>query len=213
MIKLRRSKFTSATEYHSQDLSRYAIPIEVLGGFFFIIIALAFVGLGQELGRAFKRWPNRVQAYTLNIRRQHRRNCSVRLMFLARDAGFLVVFISSDRAKLFLLHLTTPVAFINELVSWASLTALLLLLVVWLAAFTPVQDQYEGQREAQQFWSPYYRIDFKQADLSLSVNLIYHQQMVSRNEKFPAYALPHLLNRDAGRPAFADVLNHRRGFR
>ena len=30
--------------------------------------------------------------------------------------------------------------------------------------------------------------------------------MVSRNENFPAYALPHLLNRDAGRPAFADVL-------
>jgi spermidine synthase len=80
------------------------------------------------------------------------------------------------------------------------------LLVVWLAAFTPVHDDYPGQREAQQFWSPYYRIDFKQADLSLSVNLIYHQQMVSRNEKFPAYALPHLLNRDAGRPPFADVL-------
>jgi SAM-dependent methyltransferase len=42
--------------------------------------------------------------------------------------------------------------------------------------------------------------------LSLSVNLIYHQQMVSRNENFPAYALPHLLNRDAGRPPFSDVL-------
>src|ERR1041384_7610916 len=63
-----------------------------------------------------------------------------------------------------------------------------------------------GQAKAQQFWSPYYRIDFKEQDLSLSVNLIYHQQMVSRNENFPAYALPHLLNRDAGRPAFADVL-------
>ncbi len=30
--------------------------------------------------------------------------------------------------------------------------------------------------------------------------------MVSRNEVFPAYALPHLLNRDSGRPAFKDVL-------
>src|SRR5688572_20090738 len=55
------------TEYHSQDLSRYAIPVEVLCGFFFVIIALAFIGPGQELGRALKRWPNRVQAYTLNI--------------------------------------------------------------------------------------------------------------------------------------------------
>jgi len=89
---------------------------------------------------------------------------------------------------------------------WNSLTAILLLLVVWLAAFAPVHDQRAGQPAAQQFWSPYYRIDFKQADLSLSVNLIYHQQMVSRNENFPAYALPHLLNRDAGRPPFEDVL-------
>src|SRR6266699_896743 len=52
------------TEYHSQDLSRYAIPVEVLCGFFFIVIALAFIGPGQELGRALKRWPTRVPAYT-----------------------------------------------------------------------------------------------------------------------------------------------------
>jgi len=55
------------TEYHSQDLSRYAIPVEALCGFFFIVIALTFLGPGQELGRALKGWPNRVQAYTLNI--------------------------------------------------------------------------------------------------------------------------------------------------
>ena len=30
--------------------------------------------------------------------------------------------------------------------------------------------------------------------------------MVSRNKNFPAYALPHLLNRDSGRAAFGDVL-------
>ena len=193
------------TEYHSQDLSRYAIPIEVLGGFFFIIIALAFIGLGQELGRAFKRWPNRVQAYTLNI--------------IGSIAGIVLFALSSwleTQAFWWFLLVVIGLAYLyfgsplrrfeKRLVSWTSLNAVLLLLVVWLAAFTPVQDQYEGQREAQQFWSPYYRIDFKQADLSLSVNLIYHQQMVSRSEKFPAYALPHLLNRDAGRPAFADVL-------
>jgi hypothetical protein len=89
---------------------------------------------------------------------------------------------------------------------WAPLTAVLLLFVVWLAGFAPLYQRYQGRLEAQQFWSPYYRIDFTQANLSLSVNLIYHQHMVSRNENFPAYALPHLLNRDAGRPPFADVL-------
>src|SRR5690242_5481356 len=55
------------TEYHTQDLSRFSIPIEVLCGFFFVVIALAFIGPGQELGRALQRWPNRIQAYTLNI--------------------------------------------------------------------------------------------------------------------------------------------------
>jgi len=55
------------TQYHAQDLSRYAVPVEVLCGFFFLVIALALIGPGQELGRALNRWPNRVQAYTLNI--------------------------------------------------------------------------------------------------------------------------------------------------
>ncbi len=193
------------TEYHSQDLSRYAIPVEVLCGFFFVIIALVFVGPGQELGRALKRGPNRVQAYTLNI--------------LGSIAGILLFALCSWlEIMAFWWFLVTAIGlgyfcivspinrFQRHVLGWGSLTAVLLILVVWLAAFTPIHDQQPGQVEAKQFWSPYYRIDFKQADLSLSVNLIYHQQMVSRDEKFPAYALPHLLNRDAGRPPFADVL-------
>jgi spermidine synthase len=193
------------TEYHSGDLSRYVIPVEVLCGFFFVVIALAFIGPGQELGRALKRWPNRVQAYTLNI--------------VGSIAG-IVLFAACSWLELssfwwFLLvalglgyfYFVSPRRrFPRRILGLAPLTLVLLMLVVWLAAYVPVHDDYQGQRDAQQFWSPYYRIDFKKADLSLSVNLIYHQQMVSRNENFPAYALPHLLNRDAGRPAFADVL-------
>jgi len=193
------------TEYHSQDLSRYAIPVEILCGFFFLVIALAFVGPGQELGRGLKRWPSRVQAYTLNI---------VGSIFgialfaacswleIPAYCWFLLVAVG-----LGYFYFVSPVdRFPRRLLGSGSLTAILLLLVVWLAAFTPVHNQKPGQRAAQQIWSPYYRIDFTQADLSLSVNLIYHQQMVSRNENFPAYALPHLLNRDAGRPPFEDVL-------
>ena len=189
-------------EYHSQDLSRYAIPVEVLCGFFFIVIALAFLGPGQELGRALKRWPNRVQAYTLNIVGSivgillfaacSWLELSTFWWFLLVAVGLGYFYFISPRHRL-------P----RRVISWTPLTAVLLVLVVWLAAFNPVRDE---DPPSQQFWSPYYRIDFKQADLSLSVNLIYHQQMVSRSENFPAYALPHLLNRDAGRPAFADVL-------
>jgi spermidine synthase len=193
------------TEYHSQDLSRYAIPVEVLCGFFFIVIALAFLGPGQELGRALKRWPNRVQAYTLNI------VGSIVGIALFAACSWLEIqafwwFLMVAVGLGYFYFLSPDQRFPRRLLGWAPLTAVLLLLVVWLAAFTPVHEQYEGQGDAQQFWSPYYRIDFKKADLSLSVNLIYHQQMVSRDENFPAYALPHLLNRDAGRPPFADVL-------
>src|SRR5437870_5660132 len=192
------------TEYHSQDLSRYAIPVEVLCGFFFLIIALTFIGHGQELGRALKRWPNRVQAYTLNI------SGSIAGILLFAACSWLelsslwwFLLIAAGLGYLFLVPPSNRLP--GRLFSWAS-TILLLMLVVGLAAFVPTHNDYQGQRETQQFWSPYYRIDFKKADLSLSVNLIYHQQMVPRNQNFPAYALPHLLNRDAGRAAFADVL-------
>lgn len=193
------------TEYHTGDLSRYSIPVEVLCGFFFTVIALAFIGPGQELGRALRRWPNRVQAYTLNIIGSIAgivlfAACSwIELSsfwwFLLVALGLGYFYFISPRHRL-------PRRFF----SLAPLTAVLLVAVVGLAAYVPVHDDYQGQRDAKQIWSPYYRIDFKKADLSLSVNLIYHQQMVSRNENFPAYALPHLLNRDAGRPAFGDVL-------
>jgi spermidine synthase len=190
-------------EYYSQDLSRYSIPVEILCGFFFIVIALAFLGPGQELGRALKRWPNRVQAYTLNI------VGSIVGILLFAACSWLELssacwFLMVAMGLGYFYFISPRHRFPRRVFSWTPLTAALLVLVVWLAGFNLVRDQ--NQPQSQQFWSPYYRIDFKQADLSLSVNLIYHQQMVSRNENFPAYALPHLLNRDAGRPAFAEVL-------
>lgn len=193
------------TEYHTQDLSRYAIPVEVLCGFFFIIIALAFVGLGQQLGRALKRWPNRVQAYTLNI--------------LGSIAGIVFFGVSSwlelssfwwfllvAIGLAYFLFISPRRLFSSKTLRGGIVMAAILILVVWVAALTPRSIDSSQANQANQFWSPYYRIDFKQTDLSLSVNLIYHQQMVSRNEKFSAYALPHLLNRDAGRAPFAEVL-------
>jgi len=190
------------TEYHTQDLSRFAIPVELICGFFFLVIALSFIGPGQELGRALKRWPNRIQAYTLNIVG----SIAGILLFgvcswleLSPVVWFLLVavaisyFFFISPARLFSQTTRVP----------GFAAAVLLIAAVGLAGFTQTRV---GQNEARQMWSPYYRIDFTEKDLSLSVNLIHHQQMVSRNEKFPAYALPHLLNRDSGGPPFSDVL-------
>ncbi len=192
-------------EYHSQDLSRYAIPIEVLCGFFFMIIALAFIGPGQELGRALNRWPNRVQAYTLNI------IGSIAGIVLFSVCSWLQLspfwwFLLVALGLSYFYFLRPQHRLAIRRFGLGALIALLLLAMVSLAAYTRPHSNYEGQRESQQLWSPYYRIDFKRSDLSLSVNLIYHQQMVSRNEIFPAYALPHLLNRDSGGLPFKDVL-------
>ena len=55
------------TEFHSRDPSAWVIPIEVLAGVYFALIALIFVGLGQVMGRIFGAIPNRVAAYTRNI--------------------------------------------------------------------------------------------------------------------------------------------------
>jgi SAM-dependent methyltransferase len=193
------------TEYHSQDLSRYAIPVEVLCGFFFIVIALTFVGPGQELGRALNRWPNRVQAYTLNI------TGSIAGIVLFAACSWLEMrsfwwFLLVAVGLGYFYFVSPGQRFPRRIIGWIPVTVVMLLLLVWLASFTSMRKAPQVQSESQQFWSPYYRIDFAPADLSLSVNLIYHQQMISRTEKFPAYALPHVLNRDAGRPAFADVL-------
>jgi hypothetical protein len=196
------------TEYHSQDLSRFAIPVELLCGFFFLVIALALVGPGQELGRALNRLPNRVQAYTLNIVGSIAGIVLFALCswlelspvwwFLLVTLGLGYFYFISPRHRLRVRSL----AFVS-----APVVALLLLATLWLAAYPAASlNRSEGQATTEHFWSPYYRIDFEPQNRSLSVNLIYHQQMVSRDETFPAYALPHILNRDAGRAAFQDVL-------
>jgi SAM-dependent methyltransferase len=192
------------TEYHSQDLSRYAIPVEVLCGFFFTIIALAFLGPGQELGRALQRWPNRVQAYTLNIA-----GSIVGILLFAAcswlelSAFWWFLFVACGLSYFYFF---SPRTNLTGQLPAAVLAVVALIVVVWLSAWTPHGLGGNETGTAKQFWSPYYRIDFNEPDLSLSVNLIYHQQMVSRKEPFPAYALPHLLNRDSGGPPFADVL-------
>ena len=57
-----------------------------------------------------------------------------------------------------------------------------------------------------EYWSPYYRVTYIRDQGLINVNLIGHQQMQPRTAPFPAYALPHLLNRDAGGQPFSDVL-------
>src|SRR5215831_163704 len=191
--------------YRMPDLFRYPVPVEVLGGFFFVVIALAFVGLGQELGRAFDRWPNRVQAYTINIAG------SIVGIVLFGVCSWLHLspfwWFAAAAIVLAYFYFVSPLHRVRVRTAViAPALGLLLLSIVALASYRVIYNDFQGQRESRQIWSPYNRIDFKPYDLSLSVNLMFHQSMVSRNHIYPAYALPHLLNRDAGRPPFREVM-------
>ena len=166
------------------------------------------IGPGQELGRALNRVPGRVQAYSLNILGSvvgivlfaacSWWNVPPIWWFLAVVMGvgyFLVVGSSACR----------PIArWTLRVVQLAPLAAILV-----LAALTSGNYRIRGMDFGQHLWSPYYRIDYDWLRQSITVNLISHQEMVSRNNNASpsyAYTLPHILNRDAGGRPFEDVL-------
>jgi hypothetical protein len=184
------------TEYHSQDPARFVIPIEAVCGFFFLVITLAMVGPGQELGRAFRRIPGRLQAYTLNI--------------LGSLAG-IALFAACSWCQLSPLWWFLPIAlglgyflFPGRFARWV-LLGTAPPAFVWLACLNSGPYVPKGAMAGEHLWSPYYRIDYRHMG-AIDVNLIGHQQMSSHKDPFPAYALPHLLNRDTGGKPYKNVL-------
>jgi SAM-dependent methyltransferase len=185
------------TEHPKTDVARFFIPIEALGGSFFVAIALVFVGLGQELGRALNSYPNRLRAYSLNI---------------AGSLIGIVIFAACSWWELapfwWFLPVVLTVALILVRISprrdlpvrWALLAVTLLGVSLHSAA------NLRSDQAVQFLWSPYYRIDYDTAHRSLAVNQIGHQTMHSRTANAPAYALPYLLRRDSERLPFQDVL-------
>jgi SAM-dependent methyltransferase len=212
------------TEYVTPDPAGFFIPVEILDGFFFLVIALVLVGPGQELGRAFQRIPSRIQAYSVNI---------------SGSLAGIVLFALCSRLELTPVWWFGPAGLVmayfifclsrsgKTLTRWiVRATAFIsFFAVVYLSAMTTgaykVDPKKFGQNLApevyknlgvdfgEHLWSPYYRIDFDRLHRSITVNLIAHQDMVARrNDALPshAYQLPHLLNRDAGGAPYENVL-------
>jgi SAM-dependent methyltransferase len=193
------------TEANHQDIARFVIPLEVLGGFFFLVLALAMVGPGQVLGKALGRVTNRIQAYTINI--------TGSLIGIALFALF-------SWAQLPPLWWFLPVVlglgyflYQRQLTFDVSLRFALLGLVLVAVTINTGPEQDSQGTVQEHFWSPYYRMDYAHApQRRICVNLIGHQQMVSATDNSSpayAYALPHLLHRDAQEPAappFEEVL-------
>ena len=177
------------TDARVKDPSKWVVPIEVLAGYFFVLVALLFVGPGQEMGRRFAVIDNRVLAYTADI-----------LGSLTGIAVFgLMSYFRVPAWVWFLIALAIGIGFVprRRLVhaSWRALA--------W-SLRSPLAD---WPRDAlgvptEVIWSPYYQVRFKPRYLSIDVNNLGHQGMLPVERAGPAYFLPHLLNRDAGGKPF-----------
>jgi SAM-dependent methyltransferase len=181
------------------DLARFVIPIELVAGFFFLLLALCFFGLGQRLGRALQGMEP-LEGYLVNI---------------AGSLVGIVLFAAASWAEVgptwWFLPVAAGMAWLmrrddvrtGAAAAWARRLAPLAL-VVLLADLQAIAPVAPG---AERYWSPYYRIDYRPApQRRIDVNLIFHQAMVPKAAPLPWYDLPYLLRRDSGAPPPADVL-------
>ena len=175
------------------DPAKFIIPVEVLCGIFFVLIVLANVGPGQELGRALGRVPNRVRAYTINIAGSlvgivvFALSSYLELgpiFWFAAIAALIFWFLGRD-PKLSRIAVAAPLALVIVLASWRS------------GSFA----QFDRKVATTTYWSPYYRLDYQEPPVrNISVNLIGHQKMEPL-DRFAEYNITHLLPRDVQRLA------------
>jgi SAM-dependent methyltransferase len=180
------------TELRLKDPSKWVIPIEVLAGYFFALVALLFLGLGQEMGRRFAIIENRLLAYSADI-----------LGSLAGIAVFgAMSFFRLPAYVWFAIALALGVYFVpRRRLLHALGGAGALALVAW--ADWPADANGVSTKV---MWSPYYQVRFKQRYNSIDVNNIGHQGMQRVDRYGAGYFSPYLMNRDAGGKPFEDVL-------
>jgi hypothetical protein len=180
------------TDARPKDPTKWVVPIEMLAGYFFVLVALLFVGLGQEMGRRFTAIENRLTAYTADI-----------LGSLAGIAAFGVMSMFLVPAwTWFLVAVLIGLYFVPRRRMLHAAGGLAVVAIVGFSDWP--QDTLGVSTPA--VWSPYYQVRFKPRFLSIDVNNVGHQGMVRVDRTGPAYLLPHLLNRDSGGKPFEDVM-------
>jgi len=177
------------TEYRPADPSRWIIPIWAVGAAFFALIAVAFVGLGQVMGRAFDAIPDRVMAYSVDVAGS-----------LSGIAAFAAMSYLQWPPSVWFVPI---VVLILHFAGWRSPVQL----AAGAATLALVGIGAHGLTiQGEVFWSPYYKVAYAPGFRAIATNDIGHQQMVQIDKLGPAYLLPYLLNRDAGGTAFDEVM-------
>lgn len=178
------------TEYRAKDPSKFLIPVELVAGTFFVLIALVFTGLGQVLGRAFAAVPDRIGGYTANI-----------VGSLVGIAAFGAASYWHTNPHLwFAVSATLCLYFARPLGAVQIGSQTLLLLLVAISAYG--LDEPRGET----YWSPYYKIHFDPQTAAINVNNMAHQDMHDMRKFQGAYGLPHQLLYLAGQPPVKDML-------
>jgi len=187
------------TERITRQLPPFVVPIELLGGAFMLLLALALAGPGQEMGRAFAALPDRVRAYAVS---------------LAGSIAGILGFSACAWAEVTPAVWFLPVVLVLLRFGWrrAGRARPITRGAVVVASATVVLvagAAIAGWPGGRPMWSPYYRIDYERESRLILVNLIAHQAMSARSAPGggqSGYELPHLLRRDAGGRPFEDVL-------
>lgn len=173
------------TEYRPKDPGQFIIPLEAVAGGFFLLISLMFVGLGQVMGRLFDAIPSRVGAYTINVFGS----------LVGIGAFGLCSWLWTSPHLWFAVGVAIVLYFARP---WSGVQVFGQLLLMVLIALSAYGVGEEGVVQ----WSSYYKVQYKPQTGEIDTNNIAHQRMVPIAEGGPAYALPHLLNRDAGNEPF-----------
>ncbi len=175
---------------------KFVIPVELVLGVFFVLVAVVLVGPGQELGRAFTRVPGRTRGYALNL-----------LGSLAGIAAFAALsYLQTPPVVWFALAAAGVGYFLALPDPAAGGRSLNLMRGAFLAAAVLMTVGTSGLVEhawGTTRWSPYYRVDYFPAERNVVTNLIGHQAIHPREDASAVepYALPYLLRRDAGAAA------------
>jgi SAM-dependent methyltransferase len=178
------------TEYRAKDPSKFLIPVEAVGGVFFVLIALMFIGLGQTLGRRFNGAASRTAAYSADI-----------LGSLAGIGAFSAAsYLNTTPHLWFALSASLCLYFARPWSVWQVGSTIGLLLLVAISAYG--LDEPHGET----FWSAYYKIHYDPIKGSINVNNLAHQDMHDMRTFEGAYSLPHELLEGIGRPPVGRML-------
>lgn len=178
------------TEYRPADPSQWLVPIWIVAGAFFALIALTFVGLGQVMGRAFGAIGDRVLAYSIDV-----------LGSLSGIAVFAAMSYLELPPEVWYLPIVVLVLYFT---GWRDATQLFAAAATLILVAVGSHALIAHGRYI--WWSPYYKVAYAPELHKITTNNIGHQEMHPVGERAAAYTLPHLLNRDAGGAPFRDVL-------